>query len=324
MRDVTVLFLNDTFPSTAVGPVEVFRNAGTLWNMLTGKRAEPRFRVTTASVDGRAVQCDGPLKLQPELALKDVRKTDLIFIPSTGVGFNTVLERNRQVVPWLLRWHKRGAAIASVCSGVGLTAATGLLDGKRATTHWAIAEKFRELYPKVKWMPELMVTEDRGFYCGGGVNASLDLSLYMVEKFCGHEIALQTAKSLVIGTPRAWQAGFAIVPLKTEHTDDVISNAQEWLHGNFQRNFQLESVARRVGMSLRNFVRRFKQATGDSPIIYLQKLRVAAARRMLESDYRTVQEISEAVGYQDVAFFRSLFQRHTGSSPSVYQRSFGM
>jgi transcriptional regulator GlxA family with amidase domain len=324
MRDITVLFLNDTFPSTAVGPVEVFRNAGTLWNVLTGKRAEPRFRVTTASVDGRAVQCDGPLKLHPELALKDVRKSDLIFIPSTGVGFNTVLERNRQVVPWLLRWHKRGTAIASVCSGVGLTAATGLLDGKRATTHWAIAEKFRELYPKVKWMPELMVTEDRGFYCGGGVNASLDLSLYIVEKFCGHEIALQTAKSLVIGTPRAWQAGFAIVPLKTEHNDDAISNAQEWLHGNFQRNFPLESVAKRVGMSLRNFVRRFKQATGDSPIIYLQKLRVAAARRMLESDYRTVQEISESVGYQDVAFFRSLFQRHTGSSPSVYQRSFGV
>jgi transcriptional regulator GlxA family with amidase domain len=324
MRDITVLFLNDTFPSTAVGPVEVFRNAGTLWNVLTGKRAEPRFRVTTASVDGRAVQCDGPLKLQPELALKDVRKSDLIFIPSTGVGFNTVLERNRKVVPWLLRWHKRGTAIASVCSGVGLTAATGLLDGKRATTHWAIAEKFRELYPKVKWMPELMVTEDRGFYCGGGVNASLDLSLYIVEKFCGHEIALQTAKSLVIGTPRAWQAGFAIVPLKTEHNDDTISSAQEWLHSNFQRNFPLESVAERVGMSLRNFVRRFKQATGDSPIIYLQKLRVAAARRMLESDYRTVQEISESVGYQDVAFFRSLFQRHTGSSPSVYQRSFGV
>ena len=324
MRDITVLFLNDTFPSTAVGPVEVFRNAGTLWNHLTGKRAEPRFRVSTASVDGRAVQCDGPLKLQPEYALKDVRKSDLIFIPSTGVGFDTVLERNRQVVPWLLRWHKRGTAIASVCSGVGLTAATGLLDGKRATTHWALAERFGQMYPKVKWMTEMMVTEDRGFYCGGGVNASLDLSLYIVEKFCGHEIALQTAKSLVIGTPRAWQTGFAIVPLKTEHSDDVISTAQEWLHANFQRNFQLEAVAKRVGMSLRNFVRRFKQATGDTPIIYLQKLRIAAARRMLESHYRTVQEISESVGYQDVAFFRALFQRHTGSSPSVYQRSFGM
>jgi len=324
MRDVTVLFTEDTFPSTAVGPIEVFLHAGSLWNTLTGTRSEPRFRVTTASADGRAVQCSGPLKLQPEAALRDIRKCDLIFIPSTGVSFDDVLERNEEVVPWLKRWQKRGTAVASVCSGVGFVAAAGLLDGKRATTHWAIAERFRELYPKVKWMPELMVTEDRGFYCGGGVNASLDLSLYLVEKFCGHEIALQTAKSLVIGTPRAWQSGFAIVPLKTEHSDDMISTAQEWLHKNFQRSFPLESLASRVGMSLRNFVRRFKQATGDSPIIYLQKLRIAAARHMLESNHRSVQEVSEAVGYQNVAFFRSLFQRHTGSSPSAYQRSFGV
>ena len=205
----------------------------------------------------------------PMAALKDIRKTDLIFIPTTGLSLDDVVERNAPVVPWLRRWHKRGAAIASVCSGVGLVAATGLLDGKRATTHWGLAERFREKYPKVKWMPELMVTEDHGFYCGGGVHAALDLSLYLVEKFCGHEVAMQSAKALLIETPRAWQAGFAIVPLKTEHSDDSISSAQEWLHENFHQNFPLEAPARRVGMSLRNFVRRFKQATGDSPLIYL-------------------------------------------------------
>ena len=160
-----------------------------------------------------------------------------------------------------------------------------------------------------------MVTEDRGFYCGGGVNASLDLSVYLVERFCGHEIAMQTAKALLIEMPRAWQAGFAIVPLKTDHTDDNISSAQEWLHKNFQKTFSLEDPARRVGMSVRNFVRRFKEATGDSPLIYLQKLRIAAAKRMLESNHRSMQEISDAVGYQDAAFFRSLFQRHTATSP---------
>jgi transcriptional regulator GlxA family with amidase domain len=156
------------------------------------------------------------------------------------------------------------------------------------------------------------------------VHAALDLSLYLVEKFCGHEVAVQTAKALLIETPRAWQAGFAIVPLKTEHSDDAISGAQEWLHVNFHKSFPLEAPARRVGMSLRNFVRRFKQATGDSPLNYLQKLRVAAAKRLLESNHRTMQEISEAVGYQDVAFFRSLFERHTGASPSAYRERFGV
>jgi transcriptional regulator GlxA family with amidase domain len=324
MTDVTVLLIDDTFSSTAIGPMEVFRHAGELWNVLTGTQPAPRFRVTTASVGGRAVHCDGPIVIRPAAAIAEIRKTDLIFIPSTGPNLDDVVERNAPVVPWLRRWHNRGAAIASVCSGVGLVAASGLLDGKRATTHWAIAEQFRQKYPKVRWMPELMVTEDRGFYCGGGVNASLDLSLYLVERFCGHEIAMQTAKALLIETPRAWQAGFAIIPLRTDHSDDTISSAQEWLHQNFHRTFRLDAPARRVGMSLRNFVRRFKQATGDSPLIYLQKLRVAAAKRLLESDHRTMQEIGDAVGYTDVAFFRQLFQRHTGVSPSAYRERFGV
>jgi transcriptional regulator GlxA family with amidase domain len=323
-KDITVLLLDQTFSSTAIGPMEVFRHAGSLWNILTGDRPAPRFRVTTASADGRPVHCDGGIQIKPNVALRDIRKTDLIFVPTTGLGVDDVVERNAAIVPWLKQRSRAGVAVASVCSGVGLVAAAGLLDGKRATTHWGLADRFREKYPRVKWMPELMVTEDRGFYCGGGVNASLDLSIYLVERFCGHEIAMQTAKALLIETPRAWQSGFAIVPLKTDHTDDNISSAQEWLHKNFQKTFPLEDPARRVGMSVRNFVRRFKQATGDSPLIYLQKLRIAAAKRMLESDHRTMQEISDAVGYQDVAFFRALFQRHTGVSPSTYRERFGV
>jgi len=323
MIHVTVLFLDQTFSSTATGPMEVFRHAGLLWNSFTGMRPVPHFRVTTASIDGRPVRCDGPIHIRPAAALKDVRKTDLIFIPSTGLSVEDVAARNAPVIPWLLRWHRRGTAIASVCSGVGLAAAAGLLDGRRATTHWSLAERFRQMYPGVHWMPELMVTEDGNLYCGGGVNASLDLSLYLVERFCGHEVAMQSAKAMLIEMPRAWQAGFSIVPLKTAHSDHSISVAQEWLHKNFHETFPVDAPAERAGMSLRNFVRRFKQATGDSPLIYLQKLRVAAAKRLLENGHRTMQEISDAVGYQDVAFFRKIFERHTGVSPSAYRRRFG-
>jgi transcriptional regulator GlxA family with amidase domain len=322
--EVTVLFLDGTFSSTATGPMEVFRHAGSLWNYLTGTRQVPRFHVTTASVDGRAVRCDGAIRIRPDRAMTDIRNTDLIFIPTTGLNIDNVGEFYAPVIPWLRRWRKRGAAVASVCSGVGLVAASGLLDGKRATTHWGLAERFRQKYPKVQWMPELMVTEDRGLYCGGGVHAALDLSVYLVEHFCGHEIAMQSAKAMLIETPRSWQAGFAVVPLKTEHSDENISSAQEWLHQNFHHTFPLEAPARRAGMSQRNFVRRFKQATGDSPLAYLQKLRIAAAKRLLESDHRSMPEISAAVGYQDVVFFRQLFQRHTGASPSAYRRRFGL
>src|SRR6478752_5569680 len=163
MIEITVLLLDQMFSSTAIGPMEVFRHAGSLWNVLTGAKLAPRFCVTTASADGGPVRCDGGIQIQPNVALKDVGKTDLIFVPTTGLNIDDVLERNAPIVPWLKRRSTRGVAIASVCSGVGLVAAAGLLDGKRATTHWGLAERFREMYPRVQWMPELMITEDHGF-----------------------------------------------------------------------------------------------------------------------------------------------------------------
>lgn len=323
MLHVTVVFLEGGFSSTAVGPLEVFRHAGVIWNLLQGEPIAPRFRVTSASLTGKAVRCEGPLTIQPATAIQDVRHSDLIFVPSSGLDFDTVAERNAQLLPWLRRWHGRGAAVAGVCAGAGLLAAAGLLDGKRATTHWALAERFRREYPKVRWMPEQLVTEDGDIYCGGGIHAALDLSLYLVEKFCGHQTAVQCARAMLIETPRSAQSGFAVVPLRTHHQDDDIARAQEWIHENFQKTFRFEDLAMRQGMSPRNFARRFRAATGDPPLGYLQKLRVAAARRLLESDVRTVQEVGCAVGYDDVAFFRSLFRRHTGVPPQTYREKFG-
>jgi transcriptional regulator GlxA family with amidase domain len=323
MIDVTILLPEQTFSSTAIGPMDVFTQAGSMWNFCTGKKPEPQFRVSTVTTTGRAVRCEGPVQLRPSASIHDVRRTDLIFIPSTGISVDDVADRNAPMIPWLKKWYRRGAAIAGVCSGVGLVAETGLLDGRRATTHWGIAGQLRNKYPKVNWMPELMLTEEKNLYCGGGMNAALDLSLYLVERFCGHEIAVQAAKALLLETPRSWQAGFAIVPIKTSHDDDLIARAQEWLHKNFRREFPMEAPAEHVSMSLRNFARRFKDATGDTPLAYLQKLRIAGAKRLLENSHRTMQEISESVGYQDVAFFRSLFKRHTGISPNAYRERFG-
>jgi transcriptional regulator GlxA family with amidase domain len=133
----------------------------------------------------------------------------------------------------------------------------------------------------VRWMPEYMVTEDGNLYCGGGVHAALDLSLYLVEKYCGHETAMQCAKAMLIETPRTWQAGFAVVPLHTQHHDESIAKTQAWMHDNFQRTFRFEDVAGRMGMSLRTCALRFKAATADSPLGYLQKLRVAMGRPRL-------------------------------------------
>ena len=157
----------------------------------------------------------------------------------------------------------------------------------------------------------------------GGVYAAADLSLYLVEKFCGHEVALRTAKSLLLSMPRSSQSGYAVVPLSQPHTDDQIKIAEDFLRQNFHHDPSIDRLARHVGMSPRTLIRRFKAATGRLPGAYVQTLRVTAAREMLERGAASVQDVCSKVGYEDVAFFRQLFRRHTGSSPREYRARFG-
>ncbi len=199
----------------------------------------------------------------------------------------------------------------------------GLLDGRPATTHWGLVERCRELFPKVAWDAERFVTESDHILCGGGVYASIDLSLHLVERFCGHEVMVKTAKSLLLETPRIWQTSHAAQPPRSAHDDEPVQRAQQWLVAHFPKEVDLDELAATVGMSPRNFARRFKAATGEAPLAYLHRLRIDAARHSLENKHRTVQEISEEVGYGDVAFFRRLFKRHTGVSPRDYRSRFG-
>jgi transcriptional regulator GlxA family with amidase domain len=323
MIDVTVLFLDEGHVSTAIGPLEIFRDTGVLWGRLTGEPAVPRFRVRSASIGGRPVRAGAPYEIHPDESLERIARTDLVFVPSGGVDLDTSLARNEPVIRFLRKMRKRGSRIAGVCSGVALLAAADLLDGKIATSHWALVPLYRERFPAVDWRPESLVTESDGIYCGGGVHAALDLALYLVEKLCDRTTAMQCAKALLIDMPRTCQAGFAVLPLGRRHGDEVIRRAEEWIHRHCREPLRFEALARELGMSPRNFIRRFKQATGLAPTDYLQRLRIHAAKRFLEEDRIGVQEVGVAVGYTDPAFFRSLFKRHTGLPPATYRRQFG-
>lgn len=322
MMRVTVLLLDGGLASTAVGPMEIFQSAGTLWNALHGEPPQPKFEVHTAAPRNRPVRPDGPLTLRPAHRLEDVGDTDLVFVPAIGMDVVGAVRRYRGVVAWLRERHARGTLVAGVCSGVALLAESGILDGRRATTHWALAEAYAARYPRVRWRPEYFVTEQDRVYCGGGVNAALDLSLYLVERLCGREEARRCAKALLVEMPRTWQAGFAHLPNATHHSDAAVREAQEWLHEHFSGEVRLEALAAHLGMSPRNFVRRFKEATGRTPLSYLQALRVDAAKKLLEDGVGSVQEVCGAVGYEDPVFFRNLFRRHTGVAPAEYRRRF--
>src|SRR5262245_19591949 len=322
MLDVTVILLNDSYASTAIGPIEVFHSAGLLWNTLNGTRPHPRFRVTIASPEGEAVKSPYALSLMPQVSLRKVKHADLVIVPASGLDLDKELARNAMVLPWLRKKAAQGAHIAGICTGVVFLAEAGLLEQRQATTHWALAEQFRQRYPRVDWRPEKFITEDRRMLCSGGVYASMDLSLYLVEKFCGHEVALQCAKALLINMPRPSQSGYATLPLSRPHNDDKVRAAEGFLERHYADDVSLELLAQDLGMSPRNFSRRFKRATGRLPGNYLQAMRVAIAKAMLEGGARSVQVVSAAVGYEDAAFFRGLFKRATGMTPGVYRETF--
>ncbi len=309
MIDVTILYCPDGSVSSSIAPLEVFYAAGTTWNLCVSSNPEPRFTVTTVSVDGKPVIGGAGVRVIPDKPLSAVERTDLVLVPAGGTDVDVMLEKNAAAIPWLRKLHERGALIAGVCTGVAILAEAGLLDGRRATTHWAVADH--------------CVTEDRGVLCGGGVYASIDLALYIVEKLCGRDIAIGCAKSLVVQMPRTYQTGFSVLPFGGDHADAAIRRAEDWLHNHFPDDIDLDKLAEDLALTPRTFLRRFKAATGDTPLAYLQRLRTEAAKRMLEEDRMTIQEVGLAVGYEDVAFFRDLFKRHAGLPPGAYRECYG-
>ena len=321
--DVCVVLLDDGYASTALMPIEVFHSAGALWKELKGESPEPRFRVTTASLTGKPIRSPyGGLSIAPETCINDVVHADIVIVPTSGLQLDEKLIENSALLPWLRRHYAAGAYVAGVCMGAAYLAEAGLLDGKRATTHWAAADDIMRRWPKVDWQPSLFVTEDRRVLCSGGLTAAADVSLYLVEKLCGHEIAVQTAKALLLAMPRTHQSGYAVLPLSPPHADDRVHAVEAFLQERYGETHANEALAGMAGMSERAFLRRFKAATGRTPAAYLQAVRVEAAKVMLEREAFPVQQVSESVGYQDASFFRALFKRETGMTPAEYRARF--
>ena len=320
--DVTVILLDGGFASTAIGPIEVFHSAGQLWNWLKGEPPQPRFRVRVASPGGRMVTSVCNVGLKPECALEDIDRTDIAMISASGWDLQHKIMRHTSIIAWLRKMHEQGAYLGAVCSGAAYLAETGLMDGREATTHWGVADMLRERYPNVRWRPEQFVTEDGRICCSGGVYASIDISLYLVEKFCGHEIALQCAKSLLVGLPRSCQSGYSVLPLSRPHSDERIGKAEKHLRTHFREEIGINALAKRCARSPRTFIRRFKGATGRLPGEYVQMMRITAARELIEGDPSSIHELSEHDGYADLNFFRSLFKRHTGMTPAEYRARF--
>lgn len=320
-----VLLIRDGgFASAIAGPAEILRLAGVAARALAGRPTRPRFRVTIASASGRPVSCVGGLRVEAEAALAAVGVPDVVLVGSAGIGGAAPgeAEGDGEALDWLRAAYAGGAVIAGVCSGVFLLGRAGLLDGRRATTHWAYAERLRSSFPTADVRPSRMVIDDDRVITAGGVNAATDLALHLVERFCGRDEARDLANALVLDLPRAAQSEYAGW-LGRAHGDAAVARVQRAIAERPEAAAGLDALATAVGLSPRSLARRFRAATGETVVECIQRLRVARARELLEAERLPVEEVSRQVGYADVAFFRRLFRKYTGLTPSGHRLRFG-
>ncbi len=323
MKNIVILVSDHCLFSGVAGPMDMFLQTGVVWNSILAQKPTPYFNVKIATLDGNPVNAYNNMPVVPHCSIEAIEEADLIIVPSQGFHFEQD-QAFRQRVEFLKLWYERGADLASICTGAFTLAATGLLDGKTATTHWGAAQAFRKIYPKVDLQIGKMVTDEGRLFCGGGITADLNLSLYLISKYCGREVALQCSRCTLVDLDRITQLPFAIFLSDKNHQDSKILNAQEWIEKNYQQHISLDALAETGGMSKRNFNRRFKSATNETVMSYVQQIRVEAAKQLLQQSSSSFDHISVDVGYENVSFFRRIFKRTTGLSPGAYRKKFNL
>ena len=298
-------------PQTICSSLSMAQDAFSLANRLADK---PRFHLQRFSLDGQPVQLEFA-QVQVDGGLKLAEQADLLILPATGSAISRTLEGNAGLLPWLAR---RQQQVASLCSSAFLLAAAGLLDGRQATTHWALAETFARHFPRVHLRSDLLLTEDGPLFCSGGAQAGLDLCLHLIARHGGEWLAQQVASAMVVERQRGPQSRFA--PLLPASDDKTLGPLLDWLRRHHAEPVDLAGLAEQAHCSPRTLLRRFKAATGLTPNDYLQRLRIANAQQALARSGDSLERIAAAVGYADRATFAKLFKQLCGETPGAFRK----
>lgn len=283
---------------------------------------EPLFVIQMVGLSSETPQRNGLFIIRPDALIGEVRKTDLIIIPSLYGDQQQALELNREFIPWIIQQHAMGAEVASLCIGAFFLAATGLLDGKKCATHWQLANEFRHRFPQVNLTDDRIMTEDKGIYTSGGAYSYLNLLVYIIEKYVGRDMAILISKGFAIDIERQSQSLFIIFQGQKSHNDEQIRLAQEFLEHNYQEKITIDELALKFAMGARSFERRFKKATDNTVLEYVQRVKIEAAKRSFETSRKNINEVMFEVGYNDTKTFRSIFRKLTGLTPVEYRNKY--
>lgn len=319
MKKVSILVPQSSVMQAIADPQYLF-TAVNQFLLAAGK--QPLFEVELVGATKEVALNNGMFTVHTDRRLNEVKKTDLVFIPALFGDMKKAVELNSALVPWIQSQYAAGAEVASLCVGAFLLASTGLLNGKQCSTHWGFMNEFREMYPQVDVVEGNIVTEANGVYSSGGANSYWNLLLYLVEKYTGRETAILASKYFAIDIDRDSQAAFAMFKGQKEHGDPEIIKAQEFIEKNIHERITIDELATKAAVSRRTFERRFKEATNNSVLEYIQRVKIESAKRQFESSRKNINEVMYDVGYSDTKAFRSVFKRITGLTPAAYRNKY--
>ncbi|GEP94042.1 GlxA family transcriptional regulator [Chitinophaga cymbidii] len=320
---IGILNYNYAVPTSVSGPADIFAALMRTYPVVSGRELEADFKIDFVT------EKKGVFRKQPwgEKVQREITKNDtydLIIIPAMFSNkIEEVVQKEQKIIEWLKRQHKANAELASICVGSFLLAATGLLDGKKATTNWMFAGLFRQKYPRVMLEDDKIIVDQGKIYSCGGAFSFTTFIIYLIEKYCGHEVAITASKILMINMHQQPQTSFSIFQFQKNHADDEITRVQQYMEANYDKTITVAEMAGISNMSTRNLIRRFEQATGNTPLEYLQRFRIENAKKMLEDKHYGIEQIAMKCGYEDMSFFRKVFKRHVGMTPREYKDKYG-
>jgi len=319
MKNIVILVPESSVMQAIADPQYCF-NAVNQYLVNSGKA--PMFNVQLAGLKSEISLNDGRFSIQPDVMLSQVNNPDLIIIPALFGDMARAIELNKRMIPWIIQHYNKGTEVASLCVGAFLLASTDLLNGKKCSTHWGFIDLFGEMFPEVHVQPGSIVTEEKGLYSSGGATSYWNLLIHLVEKYTDRPTAIWIAKYFAIDFSRSNQSVFAMFGAQKDHRDEAVKMAQEIIESQIEEKISVEALAGKVAVGRRSFERRFKEATNNSVLAYIQRVKIEAAKRSLENSRKSINEVMYDVGYTDTKAFRSTFRKITGLSPLEYRNRY--
>jgi len=306
--------------TSAALPMEQLQAAHTLAKAGKDKRLRQQdLKITLVSCDGEPIRTQTGLTLTPDAAISEIETADIIYLPALWRNPEPIVRDNTAVMPWLRKHFAQDTLLAGVGTGCWFLAEAGLLDHKPATTHWYYFDRFRVQFPNIELKRNHFITRAGNIYCTGSVNSLADLTIHFIQLYFSQQIASHVERHFFHEIRGAYETSRAFQETHNAHPDEDIAQTQVWLQNNFSREIRLSELAEQFGMSTRTFNRRFKAATGSTPLNYLKGLRLDSAKDLLKTTNLSVAEIMFRVGYQDATHFTDMFKRKHGVTPSQYR-----